>query len=208
MITAVLGIIYFEIYLESGPYQFGPRDYGLFEVSIMSGCLADYFSLWKTRILLSKAKFVSNIAIPVGIVIADIVATTAIFVIAWVVCNGLVADYNLIYNHFFFPPLEGEAVSWRDFLSNFDQWSLLENMLGRGGMADEIPWRPLYEVALLTSAWLWVYLIVAYALRALSSMLKGSTTLSRVMDVDKHPVRTVGYFAAALSALIVGLYTL
>lgn len=59
----------------------------------------------------------------------------------------------------------------------------------------------MYLLALLTSAWLWVYMMVAAALRLLSYVPVVVRKLSKVMDMDEHPVRSIGYIAAALSAL-------
>ena len=66
----------------------------------------------------------------------------------------------------------------------------------------------LYAVALLTSAWLWVYLIVAYGMRAVSHLPSWVKLLSKVTDFDNHPVRSIGYVTAAVSAVIVAIVTL
>ena len=63
-------------------------------------------------------------------------------------------------------------------------------------------------VELLTSAWLWVYLIVAYGMRAMSQVPPLLNRLSKVLDFSGHPVRSIGYVAAAVSAIIVGVGTL
>jgi hypothetical protein len=61
---------------------------------------------------------------------------------------------------------------------------------------------------LLTSAWLWVYLIVAYLVRGLNMIPSVAAALAKIMDFDMHPVRTVGYVAAAASALTIGVSSL
>jgi len=63
--------------------------------------------------------------------------------------------------------------------------------------------RLLYLSALLTSAWLWVYLVVAHTMRLLRFVPSTLNHVSKVMDFQDHPVRTLGYVAAAVSAGIV-----
>jgi hypothetical protein len=67
--------------------------------------------------------------------------------------------------------------------------------------------RMLFLAPLLTSAWLWVYLVVAYGMRLASHLPSWLRPLSKVMDFEHHPVRTIGYVAATVSAAIVGAMT-
>jgi hypothetical protein len=67
--------------------------------------------------------------------------------------------------------------------------------------------RVLLLAPLLTTAWLWVYLIVAYVMRAIIGFPSLLKLLSKVMDLENHPVRTVGYVAATVSAMIVGAFS-
>jgi hypothetical protein len=62
--------------------------------------------------------------------------------------------------------------------------------------------------ALLTSAWLWVFLVVAYAIRAVSLVPRVLKPLSKVMDIENHPVRTIGYVSATLSSAVVLVLTM
>lgn len=80
-------------------------------------------------------------------------------------------------------------------------WPRLEN--NQAGFV-----RVLLLAPLFTSAWLWVYLLVAYVMRALSHLPSSLRPLSKVMDFENHPVRTIGYVAATVSAAIVGIITL
>jgi hypothetical protein len=60
----------------------------------------------------------------------------------------------------------------------------------------------------LFSISLWVDLLVAYAMRAANYLPLWLRPLSKVMDFESRPVRTIGYVAAAVAALIVGVITL
>ena len=159
----------------------------------VSAIIADYFSLWKTRILLTRSSLLSNGLTAMVIVVVDAFATL-VFAIA---AGGLIV---LI------------AYLGGDRSSNIPELMLLmtktafswphiaSDQTGIG--------RLMFLAPLFTSAWLWVYLLVAYAMRAASYLPSWLRPLSKFMDFESHPVRTIGYVAAAASALIVGIITL
>lgn len=64
-----------------------------------------------------------------------------------------------------------------------------------------------YFAAFLTSAWLWAYILIAYALRLLRSVPGVVRFLSKIMDLNEHPVRSVGYVVAAVSSMIIAVIT-
>ena len=45
--------------------------------------------------------------------------------------------------------------------------------------------------------------MVAYGMRGLGFLLRWFTPLSKITDLENHPVRTIGYVAAAVSAVVV-----
>src|ERR1043166_7177601 len=71
-----------------------------------------------------------------------------------------------------------------------------------------VPVHLLYAAALLTSAWLWIYLIAAYTMRIISFLPILVRGLSNIMDFEEHPVRSLGYIAASCSAAVIGAITL
>lgn len=163
------------------------------------GCVADYFSLWKTRFLLTKfSSFRSGFA-AVAVVIGDFVATFLILLLSW-----------FIFSWFFGAALlfAGGEYNWQTFLSSALLWMHQLFSVFLQGPSFDIPLWPVFVAGFLTSAWLWIYLMVAYGMRGLGFLLRWLTPLSKITDLENHPVRTIGYVAAAVSAVVVGVISI
>jgi hypothetical protein len=65
--------------------------------------------------------------------------------------------------------------------------------------------RMVFLAPLFTSAWLWVYLIVAHGMRAPTYVPGSLKALSKVLDFEGHPVRTIGYVAASVSTALIAI---
>jgi hypothetical protein len=152
--------------------------------------IVDYFTLWKTRALLTKTRLLSNGLFAMAIVVGDVVITKVIaltILLAPLVTIALVdRDPDLVHA---LEQLAISAFSWP-----------------RPGVLDYE--RLIFLAPLFTSAWLWVYLIVAYAMRGINRFPAFLKLLSKVQDFEAHPVRTIGYVAATVSAIFVGIMTL
>jgi hypothetical protein len=57
----------------------------------------------------------------------------------------------------------------------------------------------------MTSAWLWLYILTAAAIRLFLVVPLLLRVLPRVVDIDQHPVRSLGFLIAAISAGTVGV---
>jgi len=154
--------------------------------TIFAVCVTDYLSLWKTRIILTQFDVLRKRITVAGLLLLDYVGTTLLYLACWipilVLLNKIVAGKNL------------DAVA---SLTGFFYGMFHDKFFD--------PDRIFYFVALLTSAWLWVYVATFQVMRVLSyapSFVKG---LSRIADLDEHPVRTIGFVAAAFSAVVVGM---
>jgi hypothetical protein len=148
---------------------------------LLSACIADYFSLWKTRFFLTRKALLNNPVTAIGVVLIDAVATLAILYLAWILL--LVAGLVIL------------AISDIDV-----------SLVIKGNLDDhDQPNIYLLLATLFTSAWLWIYLIVLYGMRVVSFVPGGLAALSKVQDFEKHPIRTVGYVAATISAAVVAI---
>jgi hypothetical protein len=156
--------------------------------------VADYVSLWKTRILLTRSGLLGNALTAAIVVVADVFGTLVITLVFY--CGTLFAGY-----------LFG-AANLQDVVRTATQTALIAFSWPHIEDSARGLTRLAYLAPLLTSAWLWAYLLVAYAMRAASYLPSWLRPLSKVMDFESHPVRTIGYVAAAVSALIVGISTL
>ena len=210
LIIAVWLLWELEREFEQGHF-FGWRPWAfvlLVSQSFLYGGIADFLSLWKTRYLLTRlSSFSSGFAI-VATVAGDFVATTLIFFALSFVALVSFAQFG-------FADICYSNGGVRAVLECVGSISLSENaehvlrtltpiVFDRRAL----PLSFLYFVALLTSAWLWVYLIVAYGMRAVSRLPSWLRILSKVTDYENHPVRSIGYVAATVSAVIVAIVTL
>jgi hypothetical protein len=158
--------------------------------------VVDYLSLWKTRVLLTKELFSSSLFSAMAVVIADVLATIVITVVAAISINALFGNGGLAYGNFWLgTPL----------ILHIERAAKFQLLYFQQGFAvSKLEFLP----PLLTSAWLWVYLIVAHAMRTVNRVPALLRLLSKVQDFEAHPVRTIGYVAATVSAIFIGIITL
>jgi hypothetical protein len=160
----------------------------VFLPAVAIACVTDYLSLWKTRLILTKSNLLRHGFAGVMIVVGDAIATLVIYGAVYLVAAEVVLWLN-----------PQRQIYLSDVIAQ-----IYATLIGEAGPA---PFRMLSLAPLFTSAWLWIYLIVAYCMRLLSLVPPLLQALSRVMDFGKHPVRTIGYVAATLSAAVVGIIT-
>jgi|HubBroStandDraft_2_1064218.scaffolds.fasta_scaffold68489_1 hypothetical protein len=173
-------------------------------LALPCACIADYFSLWKTRFFLTRKISFRSVSAAIAVVIVDFLTTCLILEIIWFIIFG---------SYWTAVKLLNPDLPWNELLSVALFGPAVMLLYGaivsitQGPQAEYIGFW-LYAAALLTSAWLWVYLIVAYGIRGLNLLLRRIEPLSNFMDFDNHPVRTIGYAAATISAAIVGIISL
>lgn len=172
-----------------------------FGLALACGIVADYFSLWKTRFILTRINLFSNWFVALAAVIGDFLATTLILEIMYSIAMILDEIFIALWFDAGLFPLGPAAL----------HAALFAKIILFGGVLEYPPkfdsmgaW--LYVAALLTSAWLWVYLLVAYGMRGFGVLLRWIAPLSKFMDFENHPVRTIGYVAATISAVVVGVF--
>jgi hypothetical protein len=190
-LSVVLIVAVFLLWLvESGfPFAWSRYATAVFVMFVASGTIADFLSLWKTRYILTRVGAFSNGFAIFATVVGDFIATTVIF---YVVLLFVLASVAIAIDAI------GKPIDFHR-----GSFALMTLEWGKRPLTEAV-----YAVALLTSAWLWVYLIVAYGMRALSHLPSWLKLLSKVTDFDNHPVRSIGYVAAAVSGVIVAIATL
>jgi hypothetical protein len=189
---ALIGAVY-GIILIKAPWVRGFTIAGFGIVVIpffVVGCIVNYLSLWKTRYLLTRREAFEKGSAALAIVAGDVVLPTVVFVVAYSV--GMGVYYFLLTRMSLL-----ESINWW-----FHNSLLFLNPSDPGGTGF------LYLAALTTSAWLWIYLTVAYGMRAIGKAPVGLKVLSTVTDFDNHPVRSIGYVAATVSAAIAAIISL
>ena len=167
-----------------------------FGVIAATACIADYASLGKTRLLLtSRLLQGKGAAFLLLVVAADFVATTLcyLFVLSALVVLALLMSGRRGWNELpdifllWFKTLAGDVrQNWRSGASFFELS---------------------YAAALLTSAWLWAYMVAAALWRAVASLPNVLRNLGKVVDMHEHPIRSLGFVASVISAGVVGLFS-
>jgi|ERR1043166_2457550 hypothetical protein len=157
---------------------------------IVAACLIDYLSLWKTRLILTRASALRSTLASLGFVAADFVITSALFCVVPFVMMCLLISTTMGF---------GVVLSalWNDW------WNIATNYQYQ--MTVTALHSSFYLIALATSAWLWAYVIASQLVRLLAYIPPFIQFLSKIADVNEHPVRVLGFVAGVLSALIVGL---
>jgi hypothetical protein len=180
-------------------------------VFIYISCAAfmnDYLSLGKTRYLLTQLTKSDSLIRMMLIVFADVLTSTILYAFLLWVSFGFIlifADFStkglsaIVRSPYFFFGLSTTAPRTL-FDSFFGTTYRTVDPLAAGF------YRHLYEIALLTSAWLWVYIVAAQVLRTLRFVPRFFSWYSKIADLREHPVRAVGFVAAVLSAGIAGLW--
>jgi hypothetical protein len=194
--TIIFAIIVTSWYLPALPRSralFGTyRTIGLFATS----CIADYLSLWKTRLLLT------NFVVRPIVVIGDALASIAVYAIMFITAEKLMFRLAYIWDPYSDLP---ESYRWGPTIP--EMLYFVAGIFFHSDMPGVNFARALFLAVLYTSAWLWIYLVVAYSIRAVNLVPGQLKLLSKFMDFENHPVRTIGYVAATMSAMVVGVFT-
>lgn len=164
---------------------------------ILAVIIADYLSLWKTRFLLTRPSLLNGGVVAIAIILLDALATLILytFIIAIVRASFLVTEVVPLLIGRDHGSLNKEDLEWFDRIIRMRVWQMNHLAL------------LLYLAPLFTSAWLWAYLIVAYGMRTVNRLPPLLRVLSKVVDVQSHPVKSIGYVAGIASAVVIGLFS-
>lgn len=167
--------------------------------------VADYLSLFKTRIVLSwlDAGRVTRFLALGMLFLADFVVSLAIFVLGLVLIVIIVAN---IFNPAILTVSNGPQSLWNEIVEAAwgvpkALWSQFELLIGPSP-SDARLWETLLPIlfgaGLIPSVWLWGYILTTMATRllALNSRLWG--WLSFALQIEKHPIRVIGFMSGAL----------
>lgn len=174
-------------------------------VSVIFGAIVcDFFTLYKTRILLTKFHLLADAMGGILLIIIDGLATILILLLAaylgslaidFALNNGLIQEPAELRQLYGAEKLPDPTV--REFLQEI--WFI----------SYPFPFYLLLISALCTSAWLWLYFIIALILKMIMAVPVSARWLNWVIDVDSHPARALGLISggvcAAVYALIVGV---
>jgi hypothetical protein len=163
---------------------------------LFTNIVSDYLSLWKTRVFLTKIGTLSRYITLFGVVIIDLAATTLLYISSGIFVTTILE-------------IGFDTLTWQLWIDNIEQVVTGVFGLNKGFLSD-LPntFRNFYLVSLLTSAWLWMYVATAILMRGLLFLPTAISGLSKIADLDEHPVRTIGFGAGLISAVVVGVGTM
>jgi hypothetical protein len=147
----------------------------------------DYFNLLKTRKVLGliTARKISRPSVLVLILLADFLIGFAIFTVSfW--------PMGLLSVHLWFYLLGVPGVDWHHVVSNFS-FNPLPIL-----SAFEWPFAISFWTGMVPSIWLWLYVAATLMVRLTASAAPVFRFSSYFLDIDQHPIRSVGVVAAAL----------
>jgi hypothetical protein len=155
---------------------------------VVSACLLDYLSLWKTRLFLTRLSAFKSTFASISLVSVDFIITSVLF--------GLLpclVMFELVSLHY--GVIETLTHSW---IHLYDEVIPIQVPMTVASFQSGY-----YLVALLTSVWLWTYVLASQAVRLLAYIPRFIGFLSKIADVKEHPVRVLGFVAGVLSAAVV-----
>jgi hypothetical protein len=162
-------------------------------------CIVDFFSLWKTRLLLTNVLRLSRSISILGVVLVDAILTSAFFASCYVVSETLwewmfirtLHTFGTLYTSFADLNVE---IMWR--------------MLTASPPISPFPIPLLWLCAMMTSAWLWLYILVGMAIRATQFFPRIFLPVSTFLDLDHHPMKILGLAAGVMAFMMVQFLSL
>jgi hypothetical protein len=161
-------------------------------------CMVDYLSLFKTRKILQNFSILSRYLRSPGVVFLDAATTMLIFSVSFIVAERIWlwlfhSDHSL-----------------SELFQAFAMITLTSAYQSLNAAPPETPFPVilLLGCAMMTSAWVWLYILTAASVRILGLAPKLMTVLPKIIDIDRHPVRSLGFLIASTSAGAVGVLSL
>jgi hypothetical protein len=170
--------------------------------------LPDYFNLYKTRLIIRWTTMYNSPSIVLlFILLFDVILAYLIFGSLYFFFECLNMEYQLValgaINVFGFP----STVLWIFSINIIDELFISLHTLGilmRGPTANEVA--VLFYAGFLPSMWLWLYtsaMIVTQTLQKTKGLIR---SLVYFLDVEEHPIRSVGLVAAVIASGVLTLW--
>jgi hypothetical protein len=158
-------------------------------VLILTTSITDYLSLWKTRYILTSVAGLRRRLTAIAVVIVDFILTSLLYVVGGIIQIIILSAELIII----------EKISRLDFSQLFEGVIGLFNIfMSILEPSQHTHLLIFYAVALWTSAWLWIYVLASQMMRTFSYIPIYLAIVSKVADLDKHPVPYHWFFRCLL----------
>lgn len=155
---------------------------------VIFNLLPDYLSLLETRFVLKKLGGPGH---------------NFAFIVLDLVFTFLIATVTFFLGVFILSSLEDGRLDWTSFILSSEVF-FSEVLVFRSRVID-IPISVFFYSTFLTSIWIWLYICGVGVLRALQTLGRSTRFLHAVLDIDKKPLKSIGFVTMIL---IVGLFAL
>lgn len=158
----------------------------------------DYFSLLKTRtvLYLLSEYHVTRLRVLVVTLFFDLIVGICLFFVGF----GLVAGGLLLWVSL--PDVSAFSSLWYFMLAIFDN----EFRTYHFSNLIDFPLGTLFWAGMMPSVWLWLYLGAALLTRLIARSAPLLRFLTYFLDIDGHPIRSIGVVAAVLVSGGYGVY--
>lgn len=157
-------------------------------IAVVLNVLPDYFSLLESRFVIDLMKDCRKPICFVSLIFLDIGLTVAIFVLCLVV---LILFVNVI--------ISGESIQHYD-VNYFSQE--LRKLASMENTRDEPAFGIFFYSTFFTSSWVWIYAGAVGTARFLNASASVIRLFRWFLDIEGHPVRSVGVIAGLLTAVL------
>jgi hypothetical protein len=167
--------------------------------------IPDFLSLLKTRIVLVVIKFTApGLGSLVVTLLIDLIIGIWAFVASFTLLQALLAAYFIPNPKTVSGDLDtflGTGYILWVFIFAFEAWVLYATKL----LFIANPIANLFWASMIPSAWLWGYILASVLTRSLLASRPLLKQTVHFLDVDNHPVRSIGIVAGLLAGLITAL---
>ena len=157
-------------------------------LAVILNVLPDYFSLLESRFVIDLMKDCKKAICFVSLIFLDICLTVAIFMLSLV---SLVIFVNVI--------ILGESIQHYDvnyFSKELRKLTSMENT------RDEPAFGIFFYSTFFTSFWVWIYAAAVGTARFLNASANVIRLLKWFLDIEGHPIRSIGVIAGLMTAVL------
>jgi hypothetical protein len=217
--TAFVAIIFVT---RPGKVELDPVDFILIWTA---ACVSGYINLGKTRYIFTHIEQTSMIY-SIALVAIDVIVTLIVYLMSSVVVtialemtltfidhmislsfSGIIGDIIEVFADAFEKLVDIIVFGAIGFLS-FGFPVELSKVMPEDMKELIYVHRSLLEISYLTSIWLWAYVIAIWSARFITVVPLILSKLSGIFDLQKHPVRVIGFIAGVISALVVAVWNI
>ena len=160
-------------------------------ITVLFNPIPDYFSLLETRWIIGKIKNTNSTKKILYFLALDIVATVSIFLI------GMIISLFLLIHILPFIFKDYSSLTYLETLSHYLS-ELYYSITLNSEHGNDITVGVWLYSTFFTSIWVWIYFISGTIIKILVSFAKLFDYVRKIIDIDRNPLRSMGYICCVL----------